>query len=54
MENGSVETGTYMIKKMGRSDLEAAEKDGMPLKAWAEANGHIAGPIGQELLARID
>ncbi|GAB3031040.1 DUF3718 domain-containing protein [Bowmanella dokdonensis] len=54
MENGSVETGTYMIKKMGRSDLEAAEKDGMPLKAWAEANGHMASPIGQELLARID
>ncbi|MDF2179036.1 DUF3718 domain-containing protein [Aliiglaciecola sp. CAU 1673] len=54
MENEAVETGTYMIKKMGKSDLTRTEKDGVALKEWAESNGYIASPIGQELLARID
>ncbi|GAA0361461.1 DUF3718 domain-containing protein [Bowmanella denitrificans] len=54
MENGAVETGTYMIKKMGRSDLTTVEKDGMALKDWAQNNGYLDNPIGQELIARID
>lgn len=54
MENGAAEVGTFMIKKMSRGDLTQAESDGQMLQQWAEANGHIAGPIGQELLARIN
>jgi hypothetical protein len=54
MENGSVETGTYMIKRMGVSDLTAAEKDGMALQDWAQNNGYIESEIGKELLARIN
>ncbi|MDF2179826.1 DUF3718 domain-containing protein [Aliiglaciecola sp. CAU 1673] len=53
MENNAVEVGTYMIKKMSKSELTNAEQDGMALQQWAEANGHIASPIGQELLSRI-
>ncbi|ALS97516.1 DUF3718 domain-containing protein [Lacimicrobium alkaliphilum] len=54
MENGSTETGTYMIKRMGVSELTAAEKDGMPLQDWAQNNGYIESEIGKELLARIN
>ncbi|WP_231731044.1 DUF3718 domain-containing protein [Lacimicrobium alkaliphilum] len=53
MENNSVETGTYMIKRMSKTDLTGAEKDGMELKQWAENNGHLSTEIGQELLSRI-
>lgn len=54
MENGSTETGTYMIKRMGVSDLTAAENDGMALQDWAQNNGYIESEIGKELLARIN
>ncbi|GAA0354469.1 DUF3718 domain-containing protein [Bowmanella denitrificans] len=54
MENGANEVGTFMIKKMSKSDLTQAEADGQLLQQWAESNGHIASPIGQELLARIN
>ncbi|GAB3011608.1 DUF3718 domain-containing protein [Bowmanella dokdonensis] len=54
MENGANEVGTFMIKKMSKTDLTQAEADGKLLQEWAEANGHIASPIGQELLARIN
>ncbi|MBN7818222.1 DUF3718 domain-containing protein [Bowmanella yangjiangensis] len=54
MENGATEVGTFMIKKMSKGDLTQAESDGQMLQQWAEANGHIASPIGQELLARIN
>ncbi|GGD48444.1 hypothetical protein GCM10011357_00430 [Lacimicrobium alkaliphilum] len=54
MENGSADTGTYMIKRMGKSDLTAAEKDGMELKDWAQSNGYMDSEIGKELLARIN
>ncbi|GGD51036.1 DUF3718 domain-containing protein [Lacimicrobium alkaliphilum] len=53
METGSVESGVYMIKRMSKSDLSTTEKDGMALKDWAEANGHISSEIGKELLSRI-
>ncbi|GAA0349011.1 DUF3718 domain-containing protein [Bowmanella denitrificans] len=53
MENNAAEVGTFMIKKMSKSDLQKTEKDGMALQQWAEANGHMAGAIGQELMSRI-
>ncbi|MBN7821988.1 DUF3718 domain-containing protein [Bowmanella yangjiangensis] len=53
MENNAVEVGVFMIKKMSKSDLSQAEKDGMPLQQWAESNGHLASDIGKELLDRI-
>lgn len=53
MQNNAVEVGTYMIKKMSKSELTSAEQDGMALQQWAEANGHLSSPIGQELLSRI-
>ncbi|GAB3023121.1 DUF3718 domain-containing protein [Bowmanella dokdonensis] len=53
MENNAVEVGTYMIKKMTKTDLTQAEQDGMPLQTWAETNGHIGTEIGKELLDRI-
>ncbi|AWL11076.1 hypothetical protein HMF8227_00580 [Saliniradius amylolyticus] len=54
MENGSAETGIYMIKRMSKGDLEQPEGDGMTIKQWAEANGHIGTPIGKELLDRLN
>ncbi|MBN7821790.1 DUF3718 domain-containing protein [Bowmanella yangjiangensis] len=53
MENNAAEVGTFMIKKMSKTDLQKVEKDGMALQQWAEANGHIATSIGQELVSRI-
>ncbi|MBT1063473.1 DUF3718 domain-containing protein [Bowmanella sp. Y26] len=53
MENNAAEVGTFMIKKMSKTDLQKVEKDGMALQQWAEANGHIATSIGQELISRI-
>src|SRR5690606_21614122 len=41
MQNNSAEVGTYMIKKMSKKDLSAAESDGMAIKQWAETNGFI-------------
>ncbi|GGO63994.1 hypothetical protein GCM10010982_02350 [Bowmanella pacifica] len=54
MENSAVDTGTYMIKRMGKSDLTQVEQDGMALKDWAQNNGYLEKPIGQELVARIN
>ncbi|GAA0356375.1 DUF3718 domain-containing protein [Bowmanella denitrificans] len=53
MENNATEVGTFMIKKMSKSDLSQAEQDGMALQQWAEANGHLTTEIGKELLDRI-
>ncbi|MBT1064767.1 DUF3718 domain-containing protein [Bowmanella sp. Y26] len=54
MENSAVETGTYMIKRMGKGDLTQVEKDGLALRDWAQNNGYLDKVIGQELVARID
>lgn len=54
MENGAVEAGTFMIKKMSKSELTTAEQDGQMLQEWAQSKGYMDGPIGQELLARIN
>jgi hypothetical protein len=54
MQNNAADVGTYMIKKMSKKDLSAAEADGMAIKQWAETNGFIDSEIGKELLARLD
>ena len=53
MQNSADDVGKYLIKKMKKGDLKAAEKDGQTVKQWAEANGHIGGVIGSALVARI-
>jgi hypothetical protein len=53
MINGSVETGTLMIKKMPRGDLSSPEADGKTVLAWAIENGLDASPIVAELNDRI-
>jgi hypothetical protein len=53
MLNGSVETGTLMIKKMPRSDLNSPEKDGKTVMAWATEQGLNNSPIFDELVDRI-
>jgi hypothetical protein len=53
MLNDSEETGTLMIKKMPRSDLEAPERDGKTVLAWATENGLDASPIVVALNDRI-
>ena len=53
MESGANDVGEYLIKKMKKGDLKAPEADGQTVQQWAEANGHIGGPIGAALLARI-
>jgi len=53
MINGSVETGTLMIKKMPRGDLRSPEADGKTVLAWAIENGLDASPIVAELNDRI-
>ena len=54
MENGANDVGTFMVKQMSKSDLSKPEADGLTIQQWAEANGHIGGEIGQELIARLN
>ena len=54
MQNAANDVGEYMIKKMSKKDLAAAEKDGVSLQQWAETNGFIATPIGEALVSRIN
>jgi hypothetical protein len=53
MLNNAIETGTMMVKKMPRGDLEAPEKDGKTLLSWASDNGLNASPIVTALNDRI-
>ena len=53
MKNNANDVGEYMIKKMSKKDLAAAENDGVALQQWAEANGFIQTPIGQALIDRL-
>ncbi len=54
MKNAAVDVGEYMIKKMSKKDLAAAESDGVSLQQWAETNGFIDSAIGQALVSRIN
>ena len=53
MLNNAVETGTLMVKKMPKGDLQAPEQDGKTVLAWASENGLDASPIVAELNERI-
>ena len=53
MLNNSEETGTLMVKKMPRGDLEAPEKDGKTVLVWASENGLDTSPIVTALNDRI-
>lgn len=53
MLNGSIETGTLMIKKMPKGDLNSPEQDGKTVMAWASENGLDSSPIVAVLIDRI-
>ncbi|MCC2617112.1 DUF3718 domain-containing protein [Aestuariibacter halophilus] len=50
---GAVETGTLLVKKMPKSQLNAPEADGKTLRAWVSDEGLIASPLADVLNERI-
>lgn len=53
MTSGANNTGIYLIRSMPVERLKQPEADGRTIKQWAEENGHIGSPAGQELLRRL-
>lgn len=53
IKSGSVETGTYLIKKMSKKSLETPKKDSKTELDWAIESGFTASPIVAELKDRI-
>jgi len=53
MLNNAVETGTLMVKKMPKGDLQAPEQDGKTVLAWASENGLDSSEIVAVLNDRI-
>ena len=53
MLNNAVETGTMMVKKMPKGDLNAPEQDGKTISDWAAENGLDSSPIVAALNDRI-
>jgi hypothetical protein len=53
MLNDAVETGTLMVKKMPKGDLNSPEQDGKTVLIWASENGLDASPIVAALNDRI-
>jgi hypothetical protein len=53
MLNNAIETGTLMIKKMPKTDLNTPEKDGKTVQIWATEQGLSASPIYAALAERI-
>ncbi len=53
MLSNAVESGTMLIKKMPKTDLNTPEADGKTLQAWIDENGLQANPIAQALTDRI-
>jgi hypothetical protein len=51
--NNSVETGTLMIKKMPKSDLQTPEKDGLTVSDWAIEQGFTDSELVAVLKDRI-
>jgi hypothetical protein len=45
MLNNAIETGTLMVKKMPKSDLNTPEKDSKTITDWASENGLNDSPI---------
>jgi hypothetical protein len=53
MQNNAVKTGTLLVKKMPKSDLNSPEKDGKTVMAWASENGLDSSEIVAVLIDRI-
>ncbi len=53
MLNNAIETGTLLVKKMPKSDLNTPEKDGKTITDWASENGLNDSPIISVLNDRI-
>ena len=51
--NNAVESGTLLVKKMPKSQLNAPEADGKTLRAWVSEQGLMESPIAQVLNDRI-
>ncbi|MCV2885714.1 DUF3718 domain-containing protein [Aestuariibacter sp. AA17] len=51
--NGAVESGSLLIKKMPKSQLNAPEADGKTLRAWVSDKGLMDSPIAKVLNDRI-
>jgi hypothetical protein len=53
MLNNAIKTGTLLVKKMSKGDLNAPENDGKTVIAWALENGLETSPIVAALNDRI-
>ncbi|MFT4994282.1 MAG: hypothetical protein ACI965_001305 [Paraglaciecola sp.] len=53
MKNNAIKTGTLLVKKMPRGDLQSPEQDGKTVSAWATENGLDGSPIVAVLNERI-
>ncbi|WP_100657894.1 DUF3718 domain-containing protein [Alteromonas flava] len=51
--SGAVESGSLLVKKMPKSQLNAPEADGLTLRAWVSENGLMDSPIASVLNERI-
>ncbi|MBT80383.1 MAG: hypothetical protein CL587_08340 [Alteromonadaceae bacterium] len=51
--NNAVETGTLLVKKMPKSDLDSPENDGKTLQAWVNETGNQGSPIADVLSKRL-
>ncbi|MBU2878316.1 MULTISPECIES: DUF3718 domain-containing protein [Aliiglaciecola] len=50
---GAIETGTLLVKKMPKSQLNAPESDGKTLRAWVSEQGLMDSAIASVLNERI-
>lgn len=51
--SGAVDSGSLLVKKMPKSQLNAPEQDGKTLRAWVSDNGLMDSPIASVLNDRI-
>lgn len=51
--SGAVNSGSLLVKKMPKSQLNAPEQDGKTLRAWVSDNGLMDSPIASVLNDRI-
>jgi len=51
--NNAVNTGSLLVKKMPKGDLNAPEADGKTLQAWVSENGLQDSPIAAVLNDRL-
>lgn len=51
--SGAVKSGSLLVKKMPKSQLNAPEQDGKTLRAWVSDNGLMDSPIASVLNDRI-